>query len=84
MGLMCPLAVHLLQCRSSLCLHPENGLLRNSKKAKIAEHSNLKYSWNKRDWTLQNNRIMSLQEVNIHELANYEEEIMGWSSKLRS
>ena len=27
MGLMCLLAVYLLQCRSSLCLHPENGLL---------------------------------------------------------
>ena len=26
MGLMCLLAVHLLQCRSSLCLHPESGL----------------------------------------------------------
>ena len=24
---MCLLAVHLLQCRSRLCLHPENGLL---------------------------------------------------------
>ena len=24
MGLVCPLAVLLLQCRSSLCLHPEN------------------------------------------------------------
>ena len=24
---MCLLAVHLLQCQSSLCLHPGNGLL---------------------------------------------------------
>ena len=27
MGLMCPLATHLLQCPSSLCLHPGSGLL---------------------------------------------------------
>ena len=27
MGLMCLLAVHLLQCQSNLCLHPRSGLL---------------------------------------------------------
>ena len=36
MGLMCLLAVHLLQCRSSLFLHPGNGLYKKRKTRKIS------------------------------------------------